>query len=89
MNGEFTRRAFLNGKIDLTQAEGLNDLINAETEAQFQSSIRQYNGFLSDKIGKWRHEIISLSSKLEALIDFSDEELPLILKLILKKKFQS
>ena len=45
MNGEFTRRAFLNGKIDLTQAEGLNDLINAETEAQFQASINQYNDF--------------------------------------------
>ena len=86
MNGEFTRRAFLNGKIDLTQAEGLNDLINAETEAQFQSSINQYNGFLSDKIEKWRHEIISLSSKLEALIDFSDEELPSHLEIDFKEK---
>ena len=86
MNGEFTRRAFLNGKIDLTQAEGLNDLINAETEAQFQASIRQYNGFLSDKIEKWRHEILSLSSKLEALIDFSDEELPSHLEIDFKEK---
>ena len=86
MNGEFTRRAFLNGKIDLTQAEGLNDLINAETEAQFQASINQYNGFLSDKIEKWRHEIISLSSKLEALIDFSDEELPSHLEIDFKEK---
>jgi tRNA modification GTPase len=86
MNGEFTRRAFLNGKIDLTQAEGLNDLINAETEAQFQASINQYNGFLSDKVEKWRHEIISLSSKLEALIDFSDEELPSHLEIDFKEK---
>jgi len=86
MNGEFTRRAFLNGKIDLTQAEGLNDLINAETEAQFQASIRQYNGFLSDKIEKWRHGIISLSSKLEALIDFSDEELPSHLEIDFREK---
>ena len=86
MNGEFTRRAFLNGKIDLTQAEGLNDLINAETEAQFQTSIRQYNGILTNKIDKWRHEIISLSSKLEALIDFSDEELPTDLELDFKEK---
>ena len=86
MNGEFTRRAFLNGKIDLTQAEGLNDLINAETEAQFQASISQYNGFLSDKIEKWRHEIVSLSSKLEALIDFSDEELPSHLEIDFKEK---
>ena len=86
MNGEFTRRAFLNGKIDLTQAEGLNDLINAETEAQFKASISQYNGFLSDKIEKWRHEIVSLSSKLEALIDFSDEELPSHLEIDFKEK---
>ena len=86
MNGEFTRRAFLNGKIDLTQAEGLNDLINAETEAQFQASIRQYNGFLASKIDKWRREIISLSSKLEALIDFSDEELPPRLEIDFKEK---
>ena len=86
MNGEFTRRAFLNGKIDLTQAEGLNDLINAETEAQFQTSTRQYNGILTNKIDKWRHEIISLSSKLEALIDFSDEELPTDLELDFKEK---
>ena len=86
MNGEFTRRAFLNGNIDLTQAEGLNDLINAETEAQFQASTRQYNGILTNKIDKWRHEIISLSSKLEALIDFSDEELPTDLELDFKEK---
>jgi tRNA modification GTPase len=76
MNGEFTKRAFLNGILDLTQAEGLNDLINAETEAQFQASTLQYNGSLSKKTQSWRGEIISLSSKLEALIDFSDEELP-------------
>ena len=86
MNGEFTRRAFLNGKIDLTQAEGLNDLINAETEAQFQTFTQQYNGILTNKIDKWRHEIISLSSKLEALIDFSDEELPIDLELDFKEK---
>jgi tRNA modification GTPase len=76
MNGEFTRRAFLNGILDLTQAEGLNDLINAETETQFEASTAQYNGSLSIKIQNWRTEIISLSSKLEAVIDFSDEELP-------------
>ena len=86
VNGEFTRRAFLNGKMDLTQAEGLNDLINAETEAQFQTSIRQYSGILTNKIDKWRHEIISLSSKLEALIDFSDEELPSHLEIDFKEK---
>ena len=74
--GEFTKRAFLNGNLDLTQAEGLNDLINSETESQFKLSMSQYKGALSDKINLWREEVVWLLSKLEALIDFSDEELP-------------
>ena len=74
--GEFTKRAFLNGILDLTQAEGLNDLINSETESQFKLSMSQYEGVLSNKINLWRKEIVWLLSKLEALIDFSDEELP-------------
>ena len=73
--GEFTRE-LLNGIIDLTQAEGLNDLINSETESQFNISMSQYEGALSNKIQSWRSEIVYLLSKLEALIDFSDEELP-------------
>ena len=74
--GEYTKRAFLNVILDLTQAEGLNDLINAETENQFKLSISQFEGMLSEKISAWRNEIIFLLSKLEALIDFSDEQLP-------------
>ena len=74
--GEFTKRAFLNGVLDLTQAEALNDLINSETESQFQLSISQYEGALSKKIQTWRNEVVYLLSRLEALIDFSDEELP-------------
>ena len=74
--GEFTKRAFLNGILDLTQAEGLNDLINSETESQFNLSMLQYEGALSKKIRTWRIEVVKLLSKLEALIDFSDEELP-------------
>jgi len=88
-NGEFTQRAFLNGKIDLTQAEALNDLINAETETQFQASISQYDGSLSEQIQYWRSEIISLLSKLEALIDFSDEELPKDIEIEFRKKTTS
>ena len=84
--GEFTKRAFLNGIIDLTQAEGLNDLINSETEKQFKMSMSQYEGKLSSKINLWRNEIVWLLSKLEALIDFSDEELPLELEEIFKKR---
>ena len=74
--GEFTKRAFLNGILDLSQAEGLNDLINSETENQFKLSMSQYEGALSNKINLWRNEVVWLLSKLEALIDFSDEELP-------------
>ncbi len=74
--GEFTRRAFLNGVIDLTQAEALNDLINSETENQFKASISQYGGALSKKTLHWRNEIIHSLAKLETLIDFADEELP-------------
>ena len=89
MNGEFTRRAFLNGILDLTQAEGLNDLINAETETQFEASTAQYYGSLSTKIQNWRTEIISLSSKLEAVIDFSDEELPEDIEIELKRNINN
>ena len=84
--GEFTKRAFLNGILDLTQAEGLNDLINSETEGQFSLSMSQYEGALSSKINLWRNEVVWLLSKLEALIDFSDEELPLELEEIFNFK---
>ena len=84
--GEFTKRAFLNGKIDLTQAEGINDLINAETESQFKLSISYYEGALCEKLKLWRKEVILLLAKLEALIDFSDEELPQEIEAIFKKK---
>ena len=87
--GEFTKRAFLNGIIDLTQAEGINDLINAETEEQFKLSISQYEGALYKKLKLWRKNIIFLLSKLEALIDFSDEELPKEIEIIFKKKLSS
>ena len=84
--GEYTKRAFFNGILDLTQAEGLNDLINAETENQFKLSMSQFEGVLSDKVNSWRNEIVFLLSKLEALIDFSDEELPQDLEKILTEK---
>ena len=84
--GEFTKRAFLNGIIDLTQAEGLNDLINSETEEQLKLSTSQYEGKLSNKLNFWRSEIVFLLSKLEALIDFSDEELPSDLENIFLEK---
>ncbi len=71
--GEFSRRAFLNGKLDLTQAEGLADLIDAETESQRRQALYQLDGALSLKCGVWRQDLIALQAGIEAEIDFSDE----------------
>jgi tRNA modification GTPase len=72
--GEFTRRAFLNGKLDLTRVEGLADLIGAETEAQRRQALRQLTGLLGDHAERWRTRLIEALALVEALIDFSDEE---------------
>lgn len=74
--GEFTRRAFENGKMDLTEVEGLADLIDAETEAQRRQALRQYDGALGRLYDGWREELIGALAYLEAHIDFPDEELP-------------
>ena len=71
--GEFTRRAFENGKLDLTEAEGLDDLIHADTERQRRQALRQFKGLLGDKARDWRAQIIEASALIEAGIDFSDE----------------
>jgi tRNA modification GTPase len=71
--GEFTRRAFENGKLDLTEAEGLDDLIHADTDRQRRQALRQLQGLLGDKARDWRAEIIEASALIEAGIDFSDE----------------
>ena len=78
--GEFTRRAFDNDKLDLTAAEGLADLINAETEAQRRQAQRQLQGDLSLIYDGWRTRLISAIALFEAEIDFSDEDLPTGLK---------
>lgn len=74
--GEFTRRAFLNGKIDLAQAEGLADLIDAETSAQQAQAMRQLGGETSARIAALRERILTPLALLEAYIDFPDEEIP-------------
>ncbi|HPF47136.1 MAG: tRNA uridine-5-carboxymethylaminomethyl(34) synthesis GTPase MnmE [Alphaproteobacteria bacterium] len=74
--GEFTRRAFDNGKMDLTSAEGLADLINAETSGQRKQALRQMEGELANLYEGWRKELITAMAYLEADIDFSDEEIP-------------
>lgn len=71
--GEFTRRAFENGKIDLTEAEGLDDLIHADTERQRRQALRQMKGLLGYKAERWRRDIIEASALIEAGIDFPDE----------------
>jgi tRNA modification GTPase len=71
--GEFTRRGFENGKLDLTEAEGLDDLIHADTERQRRQALRQLNGLLGDHARDWRRQIIEASALIEAGIDFSDE----------------
>ena len=71
--GEFSKRAIINGKTDLVKAEAVNDLINAHTEKQRELAINQFNRGLSIPITKWRKEIIKCMSLIEANIDFSDE----------------
>ncbi|MEP1422864.1 MAG: tRNA uridine-5-carboxymethylaminomethyl(34) synthesis GTPase MnmE [Erythrobacter sp.] len=72
--GEFTRRAFANGRIDLAQAEGLADLLEAETELQRAAAIRSVSGAISNKVEGWREQVLHLSAQIEAALDFSDED---------------
>lgn len=71
--GEFTRRAFDNGKLDLTEAEGLDDLIHADTDRQRRQALRHLKGLLGARAETWRQQIIEASALVEAGIDFSDE----------------
>ncbi|WP_119302509.1 tRNA uridine-5-carboxymethylaminomethyl(34) synthesis GTPase MnmE [Dongia deserti] len=74
--GEFTRRAFDNDKLDLAQVEGLADLIAAETEMQRRQALRQAEGELSRRLESWRTDLTRVLARLEAYIDFPDEDLP-------------
>src|SRR5262249_36787109 len=74
--GEFTRRAFENGKLDLAEAEGLADLVDAETEAQRRQAYRQMRGELSARYGAWRARLIGVMALLDASIDLPGEDLP-------------
>ena len=71
--GEFTRRAFDNGRLDLTAVEGLADLIAAETPAQRRQAFRQLKGLIGDRAEGWRRQIIAALAMIEARIDFTDE----------------
>ena len=72
--GEFTRRAFANGRIDLAEAEALADLLEAETEMQRAAAVANVGGALSGKIESWRETLLHLSAQVEAALDFSDED---------------
>ncbi len=74
--GEFSKRAFLNGKLDLVQAEAIPDLIAAETAAQHKQALRQLEGKLGAIYEDWRFRLIEISAMIEAAIDFPDEDLP-------------
>lgn len=71
--GEFTRRAFENGKLDLIAVEGLGDLLSADTEKQRQQALARYDGRLSREIEQWRDSLLDLRAEIEARLDFSDE----------------
>ena len=74
--GEFTRRAFDNGMLDLTQVEGLADLIDAETEAQRKQALRTLSGQIGKRVDQWRARLIRAAALIEATIDFADEDVP-------------
>jgi tRNA modification GTPase len=74
--GEFTRQAMENGRLDLSQIEGLADLIDAETEAQRRQAIRSLEGVLSAAVERWRSALLSIMATIEVSVDFADEELP-------------
>ena len=74
--GEFTRRAFENGKLDLTAAEGIADLVSADTEQQRRQALRQMEGALGRIYESWRERLVKTLAKLEAHIDFPEDDLP-------------
>jgi tRNA modification GTPase len=87
--GEFTRRAVLAGKMDLTEAEGLLDLIEAETEAQRKQALRQAEGALGALYNGWRARLVAALAHLEAVIDFPDEDLPAAVEAELRRELDA
>ncbi len=74
--GDFTRRAFANGRMDLTEAEAVADLVDAETDAQRRQALAQLGGALSLRHAQWRDWLLEAAAQLEAAVDFPDEEVP-------------
>lgn len=74
--GEFTKRAFINGQMDLAEVEALGDLLSAETESQRLLAMRNMNGELSNKVAEWRNLLIRAGALVESSVDFADEDVP-------------
>ncbi|HJQ17983.1 MAG TPA: tRNA uridine-5-carboxymethylaminomethyl(34) synthesis GTPase MnmE [Allosphingosinicella sp.] len=72
--GEFTRRAFENGRLDLTEVEGLADLLAAETQSQRRAALMLAEGALSRRVAEWQNRLLALAAAIEAVLDFSDED---------------
>ncbi|MCF6269052.1 MAG: tRNA uridine-5-carboxymethylaminomethyl(34) synthesis GTPase MnmE [Melioribacteraceae bacterium] len=86
--GEFTKRAFLNGKMDLTQAEAVADIINSRTEASLRGARNQLDGMLSQKIESLRNALINTTSLIELELDFAEEDLEFVAKDKVKEEIQ-
>ncbi len=74
--GEFTLRAFLNGRLDLAQAEAVMDLISAQTEAGLRLAMQQFRGRVSAQVQEARHQVLGVMARIEASIDFPEEDVP-------------
>ncbi len=86
--GEFTKRAFLNGKMDLSQAEAVGDLIHSRSEAAYRSSVRQLSGELSRELKGIRDELLNLASLLELELDFSEEDVEFANRQLLRDRLE-
>ncbi len=87
-NGEFTKRAFLNGRIDLTEAEAVIDLINAKTDESQKQAVNQLSGALRDKVNLYRDDILTLIASIEASIDYPEHDMEHDNKVMIKEKVE-
>ena len=87
--GEFTKRAFLNGRIDLSQAESVIDIINAKSDLEAKEGIKQLEGFLAEKINNIKKELLEIMSNIEVSIDYPEYDTPIILEDEIKAKIIS
>ena len=87
--GEFTKRAFLNGRIDLSQAESVIDIINAKSEREAKEGIKQLEGFLADEIKKIKSDILDVMTNIEVSIDYPEYDTPEVLEDELNEKLKN